>query len=76
MTGIKVINRVNETTLDFEIYPADGVLYRYDAETEKVRKVFGMPGTYGKAIRGNERKAVEAVAKIAYENNLPFAIIA
>lgn len=75
MTGIKVLNR-RETSIDFEIYPSDGCLYRYEVETDKIRKVLGLPGTYGKALRGNTRKAVEAVARVAYENDLPFAIIA
>lgn len=47
-------------------------LYRYEASTGKMKKLFGFSG-YGQAVRGKKRKAVEALAKIAFDNNLPFA---
>lgn len=72
---IKVENRYPDY-MDFTVsYESsdDLNLYRYDSLTGKMNKLFGFSG-YGQAVRGKKRKAVEALAKIVFDNNLPFAV--
>lgn len=71
--GINVMTRGTDY-IDFTIAGDSQSLYRYESFTGKMRKLFGI-GNYGKAVRGKERARIEAVAKIVFDNNLPFAVI-
>lgn len=59
--------------MDFVVSVDEQSLYRYEAATGKMKKLFGFDN-YGKAVRGKMRKTVESLAKTAFENGLPFAI--
>ena len=76
MNGIKVTMRdMKYKYIDFTVNSDPENLYRYEEHTGKMRKLFGIGNrNFGKAIRGKERQKVEAFAKLAYENNLPFVI--
>lgn len=61
--------------IDFTVSSDAENVYRYEASTGKMRKLFGFGSrNFGKALRGNERKAAEDMARIAYENQLPFVL--
>lgn len=61
--------------IDFIVTSDPDNLYRYEEVTGKIRKILGFGrGNFGKAIRGNARQKVEEIAKIAYNNMLPFAM--
>lgn len=72
MNGIKVESR-GAGYIDFTV-ANDCNLYRYEESTGKMKKIFGFPSEWSKALRGKERKRVEKYAAIAYERNLPFVI--
>ena len=61
--------------IDFTVSNDTENLYRYEASTGKMRKLFGCGrNKFGKALRGNLRQKVEEMARIAYENNIPFVL--
>lgn len=76
MLGIKVTSRdMKYGYIDFVVSNDTENLYRYEQATGKMRKLFGVgKSNFGKAVRGNARKTIEAMAKNVFENNLPFAI--
>lgn len=76
MEGIKVTTRdMKYGYIDFIVNSDAENLYRYEEATGKMKKLFGFgKSNYGKAIRGKARQKIEAMAKMIYENNLPFAI--
>lgn len=76
MNGIKVeMRNMQYKYIDFTVNSDPANLYRYEEFTGKMRKLFGVgKNNYGKALRGKERQKVEAFAKLAYENNLPFVL--
>ena len=69
---IKVMARY-DSYIDFEVSADCMSLYRYEATTGKIRKLFGFDN-YGKAVRGKVRKKVETLAKTVFESGLPFAV--
>lgn len=76
MNGIKVTIR-GERYIDFIIFSDEQNVYRYVSGEDTFHKLLGYgKGNFGKAIRGSERKKVNEIVKIVFENKLPFAIIA
>ena len=69
--GIKVISKGTDY-IDFLVND-DSNLYRYESFTGKMRKLFGFDSNFGKSVRGSKCKAIERLAKIAFDNNLPVA---
>lgn len=69
---IKVEERQKDY-MDFLVSLDDQSIYRYESATGKMRKLFGFGG-YGQAVRGKKRKEVEALAKIVFDNDIPFAV--
>lgn len=76
MDAIKVTTRdMKYGYIDFIVNSDDENLYRYEKSTGKIKKLFGFgKNNYGKAIRGKARQKIEEMAKMVYDNNLPFAI--
>lgn len=76
MNGIKVTTR-EKNYIDFIISTDKQNLYRYCKGDKTFHKLFGVGrNNFGKAIRGNERKKIENLVKLVFENNLPFGFIA
>ncbi len=76
MNGIKVTFRDEKyKCIDFIVNSDTENFYRYEEETGKIRKLFGIgKNNYGKSIRGKARSKIEEMARFVYENNLPFAV--
>lgn len=76
LNGIKVTTRdAKYGYIDFIVSNDSENVYRYENSTKKMRKLFGIGrNNYGKALRGSMRQKVEEMAKIAYENGLPFVL--
>lgn len=76
MDGLKVTARdMKYRYIDFIVDSDSENLYRYEKDTDKIKKLFGIgKNNYGKAISGAARKKVEEMARKAYNHNIPIVI--